>query len=154
MTGASRRFSRAVALVWGFSSGSWWWTGRPGMLWFMGSQRVKHDWATELNWTELYDRRKLANVIKSGILRWRDYSGWLGWASVITKVLISRRGRQESDRRRCDDGWDIRVTQLLTGRGPQAKKCGQPLEVGKGMKRNSSLETLVPCWHLDFILIF
>ena len=32
---------------------SWWWTGRPGELWFMGSQRVGHDWATELNWTEL-----------------------------------------------------------------------------------------------------
>ena len=30
-----------------------WWTGRPGVLWFMGSQRVGHDWATELNWTEL-----------------------------------------------------------------------------------------------------
>ena len=29
---------------------SWWWTGRPGVLWFMGSQRVRHDWATELNW--------------------------------------------------------------------------------------------------------
>ena len=28
--------------------GSWWWTGRPGMLRFMGSQRVAHDWATEL----------------------------------------------------------------------------------------------------------
>ena len=25
-------------------------TGRPGMLWFMGSKRVGHDWATELNW--------------------------------------------------------------------------------------------------------
>ena len=32
--------------------GSWWWTGRPGVLQFMGSQRVRHDWATELNWTE------------------------------------------------------------------------------------------------------
>ena len=32
--------------------GNWWWTGRPGVLWFMGSQRVRHDWATELNWTE------------------------------------------------------------------------------------------------------
>ena len=31
---------------------SWWWTGRPGMLQFMGSQRVRHDWVTELNWTE------------------------------------------------------------------------------------------------------
>ena len=38
--------------VW-VNSRSWWWTGRPGMLRFMGSQRVGHDWATELNWTEL-----------------------------------------------------------------------------------------------------
>ena len=34
------------------NSRSWWWTERPGMLQFMGSQRVGHDWATELNWTE------------------------------------------------------------------------------------------------------
>ena len=32
------------------NSGSWWWIGRPGMLRFMGSQRVGHDWTTELNW--------------------------------------------------------------------------------------------------------
>ena len=37
--------------VW-VGSGSWWWIGRPGMLWFMGSQGVRHNWATELNWTE------------------------------------------------------------------------------------------------------
>ena len=36
------------------NSGSWWWTGRPGVLRFMGSQSVRHDWATELNWTHLY----------------------------------------------------------------------------------------------------
>ena len=36
--------------VW-VNSGSWWWTGRPGVLQFMGSQRIGHDWATELNWT-------------------------------------------------------------------------------------------------------
>ena len=29
---------------------SWWWTGRPGVLWFMGLQRAGLDWATELNW--------------------------------------------------------------------------------------------------------
>ena len=43
--------------VW-VNSRSWWWTGRPGVLQFMGSQRVGHDWVTELNsqlsdWTEL-----------------------------------------------------------------------------------------------------
>ena len=37
--------------VW-VNSRSWWWTGRPGVLWFMESQRVRHDWATELNWTD------------------------------------------------------------------------------------------------------
>ena len=36
--------------VW-VSSGSWWWTGRPGILQSMGSQRVRHNRATELNWT-------------------------------------------------------------------------------------------------------
>ena len=41
--------------VW-VDSGSWWWTGRPGVLWFMGSQRVGHDWATELNWTLIMHR--------------------------------------------------------------------------------------------------
>ena len=40
------------AWVW-VNSGSWWWTGRHGVLWFMGSQRVEHNWATELNWTLL-----------------------------------------------------------------------------------------------------
>ena len=35
--------------VWS-SSGSWWSTGRSGVLRFMGSQRVRHDWVTELNW--------------------------------------------------------------------------------------------------------
>ena len=42
-------------------SGSWWWTGRPGVLLFMGSQRVGQDWATELNWTtQILDPRTLA----------------------------------------------------------------------------------------------
>ena len=40
------------------NSGSWWWTGRPGMLWFMGSQRIVHDWVTELNWSELTEDQK------------------------------------------------------------------------------------------------
>ena len=37
--------------VW-VNSRSWWWTGRPGVLRFMGSQRVGHDWVIELNWTD------------------------------------------------------------------------------------------------------
>ena len=39
--------------VW-LNFGSWWWTVRPGALWFMLSQRVWHDWETELNWTDIF----------------------------------------------------------------------------------------------------
>ena len=46
--------------VWA-SSGSWWWTGRPGVLQSMGSQRVRHDWVTELNWTKLKNKRDSAS---------------------------------------------------------------------------------------------
>ena len=41
------------------NSGSWWRTGKPGFLQSMGSQRVRHDWVTELNWTEL-----ILNIVK------------------------------------------------------------------------------------------
>ena len=41
----------AVRCTWVWvGSGSWWWTGRPGMLQSMGSQRVRHNWTTELYW--------------------------------------------------------------------------------------------------------
>ena len=49
--------------VW-VNSGSWWWTGRPGVLRSMGSQRVGHDWVTQLNWTEyIIARIWLSNII-------------------------------------------------------------------------------------------
>ena len=38
--------------VW-VSSGSWWWTGKPGVMQSTGSQRVGYYWVTELNWTKL-----------------------------------------------------------------------------------------------------
>ena len=42
--------------LYGFSASykNWWWTGKPGMLQFMGSQRIGHNWVNELNWTEHY----------------------------------------------------------------------------------------------------
>ena len=36
------------------SSRSWWWTGRPGVLQSMGSQRVRHDWVTERKFNNVY----------------------------------------------------------------------------------------------------
>ena len=53
--------------------GSLWWTGRPGVLHFIGSQRVGHDWVTELNWTD-----------------WNCNSGrfLIFWSSYIVKYLF------------------------------------------------------------------
>ena len=62
----------SIDWVW-VNSGSWWWTGRPGVLRFMGSQRVGHDWATELNWTEL------AGHLKTWIGRIHIQDGSLTW---------------------------------------------------------------------------
>ena len=47
------------------SSGSWWWTGRPGVLQFMGSQRVRDDGATELNWWHMHCCPKKVKFNKS-----------------------------------------------------------------------------------------
>ena len=47
-------------------SGGWWWTGKPGVLQSMGSQRVGWDWATELNWyTEKWESERLCSRLKS-----------------------------------------------------------------------------------------
>ena len=51
------------------NSGSWWWTGRPGVLQSMGSQRVIHNWVIELNWTEsrtfMFWKCRLGSYIES-----------------------------------------------------------------------------------------
>ena len=44
-------------------SRSLWWTGRSGALQFLGSQRVGHDWATELNWTDVNIPDTLCNFL-------------------------------------------------------------------------------------------
>ena len=60
------------AWVWVNSGSWWWWTGRPGVLWFIGSQRVGHDWATELNWTSLLTAVKPFTVENCGKFLWKN----------------------------------------------------------------------------------
>ena len=63
--------------VW-VDSSSWWWIGRAGVLWFMGSQRVGHDWVTELNWTEgIYTESRKKMVLKNLFTgqQWRNFPG-------------------------------------------------------------------------------
>ena len=50
--------------VWA-GSGSWWWTGKPSVLQSMGSQRVGHDWATELNWIILHNHTIVLKVFRA-----------------------------------------------------------------------------------------
>ena len=58
--------------VW-VNSESWWWTGRPGLLQSMGSQKVRHDWVTELNWT----------VMNYNIIALQSLDLFTSWTLVI-----------------------------------------------------------------------
>ena len=66
--------------VW-VNSGSWWCTGRPGVLRFMGLQTVGHDWVTELNW--IFDK----GVNKT---QWRKNSTFSKWCWENWKTTCSR----------------------------------------------------------------
>jgi len=84
--------------VW-VNSGSWWWTGRPGVLRFMGSQRVGHDWVTELKFTKLVTKYKawkqekynsiLLNIYPlMGRMTWLKY--FRGQSHQLQKKITSR----------------------------------------------------------------
>ena len=70
------------------NSRSWWWTGRPGMLWSMGWQRVGHDWVNELNWTEglliLYLSPFLAQISQSP---WNFLKRWEALKFSLVTVM-------------------------------------------------------------------
>ena len=62
--------------VW-MNSGSGWWTGRPGLLQFMGLQRAGHDWMTELNWTESWGAhgtpKRSTQALETSLLKALEY---------------------------------------------------------------------------------
>ena len=77
--------------VW-VNSGSWWWTRRPGVLQSMGSQRVRHNWATELNWgfhicigtTEEYNYFKIPQYLAVSLL-----SGEIWIFTVLDRCTVN-----------------------------------------------------------------
>ena len=71
-----RRRGQQRVWVW-VNSGSWWWTGRPGVLQAMGSQRVRHDWVTELNWTELLRTNISFLMLEYSLMTFAFISPWL-----------------------------------------------------------------------------
>ena len=71
------------------NSGSWWWTGRPGVLWFLGSQRVRHDWVTELNCSDPAGVQfcLILSYLAPKMYDFQDASGTMGFWSGIVNVV-------------------------------------------------------------------
>ena len=94
--------------VW-VNSGSWWWTGRPGVLWFMGSQRVGHDWATEL-WTDSYNKIISPKCTPEGIHQDNNQTQWDIRTHILTDFMWSLKcGFQHSN-------WSVRYQMQPQGR--------------------------------------
>ena len=71
--------------VW-VSSGSWWRTGRPGVLRSMGSQRVRHAWVTEINWTEYSCSEEGNGYPLQHFLAWKIPWAWGAWWATVCGV--------------------------------------------------------------------
>ena len=89
--------------VW-VNSKSWWWTGRPGMLRFMGLQRVRHNWATEMNWIEKYTK-------EYHICLWYIYKNW------SVKMCMRNNKASSGKSRRISSGPGSRQRILRTQKG-------------------------------------
>ena len=74
-------------------SGSWWRTGRPGVLWFMGSQRVRHDWAIELNWDKYSEKRKCLRIRQIRVkflIQYLPVLGQITWPLKVSNILPTK----------------------------------------------------------------
>ena len=72
------------------SSTSWWWTGKLGMLQSMRSQRVRHNWATELNWTtegcNIFMKSFYWNITTLWDICW--FWRWIAWAYLGLQIFL------------------------------------------------------------------
>ena len=98
------------------NSGSWWWTRRPGVLRFMGSQRVGHDWATELNWVQLGKEINTEYTLEGLLLKLKlQYFSYLKtWRpNSLEKTLMP--GKIKGKRRRGHQGmrWLDNITDSM-----------------------------------------
>ena len=109
---------------------SWWWTGRPGMLLFMGSQRVRHDRLTELNWTELsgWTEKKLQSTSQSQACTnkrsWSLFGGllpvlsttdfWIPVKPLHLRNMLSKSMRCTENCNTCSWHWSTERAQFST----------------------------------------
>ena len=72
--------------VW-VDSGSWWWIGRPGMLRFMVSQRVRPDWVTELNWTYIMEWLHV-QIFRTAVWYMLTHNSNKNWRCSMSSFLV------------------------------------------------------------------
>ena len=73
--------------VW-VNCGGWWWSGKAGVLQSMGSQRVRHDWATELNWTECKIYKQTSRALSVNCNWEVTYVTYLSYTSISLFFLL------------------------------------------------------------------
>ena len=77
--------------VW-VNSRRWWWTGRPGVLRFMGSQRVRHDWATKLTYIILGSKSLPFCYLFKEVILWENsecVTVWVNWPYLLFNSYFS-----------------------------------------------------------------
>ena len=95
--------------VW-VNSGSWWWTGRTDVLRFTGSQRVRHNWVTELNWTdERWVEFNQEKNSREGILS--KSKNKVVWETVLNSGKYWKWGET-------GEVWCVNEKHVLWGQGP------------------------------------
>ena len=133
------------------NSGSWWWTGKPGVLLSMGMQGVRHDWVTELKWTEVLplSHPKRAFHISGNCQTAShqvaprnlvSFSAWVTWCLSCMRLrdhLSLSDWTVESVGHFCPlfarrDHWEKRVAFLSAGDSPYPHSMAGRLRVGSG----------------------
>ena len=83
------------------NSGSWWWTGRPGVLQSMGLKRVRHDWATKLNWYMAYIYSLYsAFLLEEKTTLEREKRGSKCW-NTISEIVYSEVSLNRKEKKNC-----------------------------------------------------
>ena len=126
--------------------GSWWWAGRPGVLCFMGLQRIRHDWVTELNWYIISESESCSVVSDSLQL----YSPWnssgqstgVGSRFLLQGIFQSRDWTQVSHTAgRFFTSWAIREAHIMSS---------FQQKLTRGGKRQNKME----CWLVRVFCTF
>ena len=119
----------------------WWWTGRPGMLRFMGSQRVEHDWANELNWKR-FEKQLVQKAYSSSVPLKAEYKSPCGNTFPVPEVerhLYNQRGKCKAEMAVQGTSKPCYFTNLL----PQVKT---PCFV-----KSSHTQSCLPCHFLSLV---